>query len=364
MSRKIGILTFQNTNNYGAVLQTYALQRFMRTEMSGDADEIEVIDYFNDAVTRRETPESISSIRGVKQAIKFVLNKRAEVKKSDAVRRFCERYISYSKEEYYEAADPQFEDYAAIIAGSDQIWNLNLTGGDTKYMLDGYPGKGYSYAASIGREGIMTAESIGAIKRLRMVSVREIAAQKELQELGIQTELVCDPTLLIKKDEWYSLLPERQIQRRYILLYQMTSSEFLFKFAQKLAKEKNAILVNANPISMQIFKSRCIRDASPLEWLSLIRSAECVVTNSFHGLAFSINFKKEFYTEIRDNEAKNSSRISSLLDILGLTDRNINSGDFKGGFIDYDLIEPKLESYRRVSTDYIKRIIADYQHGG
>ena len=142
----------------------------------------------------------------------------------------------------------------------------------------------------------------------------------------------------------------------------MTTSDSILKFAKDLAKKKGAILINANPISLQLFKSYCIRDASPLEWLSLIKNAECIVTNSFHGLAFSINFEKEFYTEIRDNEAKNSSRITSLLNTLDLNQRNIFSSNFTDRPIDYKKVSIKLAEYRALSYEYIDRIIKDVNH--
>ena len=360
MVNKIGILTFQNTINYGAVLQTYALQRYLQ-EASGW--QVDVINYLNEAVTQRETPVPLTSIRGIKQLIKFILNYRSEIRKTNAVKAFCQHYINYSDYTYTEAANPNFSEYNAIIAGSDQIWNLCLTDNDTKYMLDGYKGKGYSYAASIGRENILTPKALDAIKKLCMVSVRETIAKDELQKFGIHAEVVCDPTFLLRKEDWFDILPTRNTPDKYILLYQMTTSESLFQFAKKLARKKGATLINANPISLQIFKSRCIRDASPLEWLSLIKNAECVVTNSFHGLAFSINFEKEFYTEILDNEAKNSSRITSLLNILDLNHRNIASENFSACNIDYAMVANYLENYRLRSADYIDRIIKDIHNG-
>ena len=183
MSKRIGVLTFQNTINYGAVLQTYALMRYLQ---NASGWKIEVINYYNDAVTKREKPIQLSSCRNIKHFIKFILNRRAEVCKFKAVGAFCKQYIVYSKEDYLESAHPSFNEYEAIIAGSDQIWNLYLTDNDIKYMLDGYNGKGYSYAASIGREGILTTQALEAIKKLRMVSVREVSAQVELCNLGIE----------------------------------------------------------------------------------------------------------------------------------------------------------------------------------
>lgn len=357
MENKIGILTFQNTTNYGAVLQTYALQHFFQ---KSSGMQVEVINYLNKAVTERESPVNFSSIRGLKQLIKFLLNHRPEVRKTKNVKLFCQHHIKYSRQVYLEDSNPDFSEYYAILTGSDQIWNLFLTNGDTKYMLDGYKGKGYSYAASIGQENILTPKALNAIRNLRMISVRETIAKNELHQLNIDAELVCDPTFLLSKEEWYHLLPTTtKVRGKYILLYQMTSSENIYKFAKELAKKKGATLINANPISLQIFKSKCIRDASPLEWLSLIKNAECVVTNSFHGLAFSINFEKEFYTEIRANEAKNSSRITSLLNILGLDDRNIASPSFEFGSIDYASISPKLNDFRDKSFDFLDRIIKD-----
>lgn len=360
VEKKIGILTFQNTNNYGAVLQTYALQHYLKNVI--DNHSVEVISYYNRAVTLRERPQQFTELKSLKQVVKYLLNNRSESEKSRAVKRFVDEYIELSKDAYYESGQPAFEVYDAIIAGSDQIWNLELTNHDLTYMLSRYNGKGFSYAASIGREDILTPSMIEAIRRLRMVSVREKSAQVELVQQGIETEEVLDPIFLLKKEEWFGMLPVNRIRKRYVLLYQMTTSKSLYEFAKSLAKKKGLVLINANPISYQFFKSRCIRGASPLEWLSLIKDATCVVTNSFHGLAFSINFEKTFYTEVRDNEAKNSSRIQSLLATAGLANRNIAVYDFSEDEIDYIDVKKRLDKARQHSLDYLERVIKNIKN--
>lgn len=360
MKIKIGILTFQNTNNYGAVLQTYALQHYLKNVI--DNHNVEVINYYNCAVTLREHPQRFAELKSLKQVVKYMLNNRSESKKSGAVKRFVNEYIELSKDVYYESEQPAFEGYDAIIVGSDQIWNLELTNHDLTYMLSRYNGKGFSYAASIGQEDILTPSMVEAIRRLRMVSVREKSAQAELFQQGIEAEEVLDPTFLLKKEEWFEMLPVNSIRKRYVLLYQMTTSKSLYEFAKSLAKKKGVFLINANPISCQIFKSRCVRDTSPLEWLSLIKDATCVVTNSFHGLAFSINFEKTFYTEVRDNEAKNSSRIQSLLETAGLTNRNIAAYNFSENEIDYIDVKKRLDKARLHSFDYLERVIKNIQN--
>ena len=112
------------------------------------------------------------------------------------------------------------------------------------------------------------------------------------------------------------------------------------------------------------FKSKCVTGERPEEWISLIKNAEVVITNSFHGLAFSINLNKEFYTEIRENEAGNSSRIESLLQLFDLEDRNICSKRFLcNKKIDYSRVNSKLDQMRKKSKELIMRMKGDCYNG-
>lgn len=359
-NEKIGLLTFQNTMNYGAVLQAFALQNVCKK----NGIESEIIDYYNNAVTKREKPITINDLKSVKQLIKYLLMFRAQNKKRKNIDYFCEKNLKLSSQKFFQNNFENFNNYKGIIVGSDQIWNSNLTDNDLNYFLEKFENKKYSYAASSGQNGIINKEKIECLKKFSFISVRESQLKQELQEKGISSELVLDPTLLLNKEYWSSFAAKRMISRNYVLLYQMTTSSTIFSFAKKIAKENNLTLINANPISMQLFKSRCIIGESPEEWVSLIKNADFVVTNSFHGLAFSINFNKQFFTEVKDNEANNSSRIESLLNLFELNNRNINDVAFdEYKAIDYENCNRILQDMRYKSIDFIKQIKGDFYIG-
>ena len=353
MFQKIGILTFQNTMNYGAVLQSYALQRYLHS-IGIEAD---IIDYRNTAIEKRESPSKISIKCGIKKWIKYILYHGGEKRKRANIDLFIKENLKKSSAVFWQSENPDFNDYDSVIVGSDQVWNTLLTDNDLKYFLKDVSVTKYSYAASCGLENSIDSEKTELLKDFKRISVREKSLQIELKKWNINAEETLDPTFLLDKNEWAKLIAPDLVCKDYVLLYQMTNSASLFSFAKKLAKENNCILLNANPIGTQVLKSRTKMDASPFEWLSLIARAKFVVTNSFHGVAFSINMNKEFYTEIAENETHSTSRLQSLLDIFQLNHRaikEVNATDYKP--IDYSEVNELLDINRCNSCKFLNSI--------
>lgn len=316
-----------------------------------------VIDYKNEAVTEREMPMRLSLKRSLKYNLKCLLFGRKHNSKIRKIKKFVGKNIDLGESCRSDNYKTVFNQFDCIITGSDQIWNSCLTNNDYVYFLDGYKGKKISYAASSGINGIIDERAADLLKHYTYVGVRENTLKSELKSHHIEAFLNCDPTLLLDKKRWSSLITNQKRNKRYILLYMMTQSQKIIEFANKLAFMKGCELINANPISLQKFKMKSICDATPGEWLALIQNAEYVVTNSFHGLAFSINFNKQFFTEITENEANNSSRLKSLLELLELENRNIASNKFSVEPIDFNIVNTKLDEMRKESMNYLKRAL-------
>lgn len=351
---KIGILTFQNTSNYGANLQAYALQETIkRTDF-----DCEIIDY---VATQKNGSGSFASKIHSKLR-KFLIticggDKRvAEFKKNNFI--LSKRYDDASIEQCN-------DEYDKFIVGSDQVWNLNLTDGNTRYLLDFVKNdnKKNSYAASIGSLTINNKDKEILRRYLSkingVVSVREESARLYLEsELGIKSTTVLDPTLLLTKGEWEKVASPKKIKGKYVLIYQMGRSKSLIDRAQTEAKRIGAKVISIKPSLDNLVFGRNEFGAGPSEFVRLFLDAEEVFTNSFHGTVFSINFNKKFSVELLKKGDVNS-RLIDILNACGLSSRIIGDGYRPDDQIDYDRVNEWLNENRKKSKDIIQEIVND-----
>ena len=344
---KIGILTFHKAYNYGAILQTYALYKTLKNFNV----ECEVIDY---------CPKSTSTI-SFKQKIKKLLKHFYEKKKIQAFTVFSKN-ITFTNKEYHnieELNDLDIQNYFdKYIVGSDQVWNKNIIKNDYAYFLDFVkePKKKYSYAASIGNVNFSAdVQKIYEQKLMdfSLISIREQSSKKILKYLDNENiKVVSDPTLLLDKYDWLKITSRRLINKKYAFLYTIGVPDNLVKYAKKICKEKNLILINSK-------KSRAFfRNLNPSDFLSFIYNAEYVFTNSFHGTCFSIIFEKQFVTEVNLKTNSINTRSFDLLKKLGLTNRDMNDISFKiDDKIDYDSVEKIKTEFKNESIDFLNKII-------
>ena len=235
------------------------------------------------------------------------------------------------------------------ILGSDQIWARELTHGfDPAYFGQFAPGcKKISYAeqAYFGQ----------ALRSLTYISVREERLAQAVEKLtGREVTTVVDPTLLLERADYEDLLyKEPLVAEKYILAYFVVEDELLGKCAEKAAAVLGYRLIELHYKKTPKLKSEnMIFDAGPREFLTYIRDAEMIFTNSFHGTVFSILFQKKFYSVYKEN-----GRISNLLAFLNLEERHITAEDamnYADG-IDYTHVGDKLCNYRRQSVEYLKK---------
>ncbi len=351
---KTGIITFHNALNYGAVLQAYALQ----TTLESLGCESEIINYSTPRVDKKAVKPSFKSYRNPLNYFKDKKLYETNSEKGENIRRFQNEQYRLTEKLSYEELKAAAEKYDLIFTGSDQVWNDKITGSDGAYYIDfADENKRCSYAASIGMSEIPETYEATYKKRLssfRAISVREKTAQKALKtQLGIDSCNVLDPTLLLSAED-YRKIAKPVTHKPYIFLYMLFYSPELIKSAKRISKELKLPVLCVNSSGKPI---SCFKDCSTVgieEWLGLVSGAEFVLTNSFHGLCFSVNFNKSFNIELPPSAVNASSRMSDLLELLGLSDRIISDGKPVVDVIDYAKVNETLSIEKEKSLGFLK----------
>ena len=366
--KKIGTITFHQALNYGAVLQAFSLQNYLKST----ENEAEIIDYDCEEVRKRY------SFVGLKQAgsLKLFVIKNLQCffhypKKKKFVNflsKFSSLGRSYKKTDISEAN----KDYDVIVTGSDQVWNPDNTNGDTTYLLDFADDttKKVSYAASIGKtdnfEGFGD-EGKSFVKKIDCISLREKEACDAFSKMGFDATHVVDPVFLTSADRWSEISDssnEKISDKPFIFLYNVRLSERVFSFAKRLAKATGCRVYTTNIIlKADILSAKygfCNRSSiAPETFLKYIRNAEYVITDSFHGTSLCILFKKNFFVDLDTRKNNTNSRLMSLLSICGLEERCLGekSIELANDTIEYDDVFKSLEPQIEASKDFLKTAI-------
>ena len=360
---KIGILTYHRAHNYGAMLQAYAL----RTYLQHQGHQAEFIDYWptehaNEYQWLRKI-QGETLVQRMVNALAFCLT---GIRRWLRIKRFAYfrmTYLGLPDEARYTQYGARIEEqYDCVIVGSDQIWRNHRTtmeylGFDPVYFCQtlSHPARCISYAASMGV--IRTTEEEN--KRLRqylasfeMITVREASLQQKLAQLGYESKVVCDPTLLLSKDEWNSLLPSHRFNEKpYILYYEMLPYEPAKHYAQKIAREHSReLIVIPATIHTRWHKEEQV-SIGPLDLIHAVRDAVFVISTSFHGTAFSVIFEKQF---VSMSAQTNSDRILTLLGHLQLQDHYTTLEPERLMPIDYSRTRAQKDAYVQQSKALLK----------
>lgn len=372
MEKKVGILTFHSGLNYGASLQAYALKCVLNSKNLDTS----VIDFRKEKSYGDNFWKNFFSCARLARCIyEIPYSKQIGQKKKQFERFVCEELTEKKTCLVTEdAIENVTQSYQALIFGSDQIWNLDPRIYDRSKVFFAdfdYSGKKYAYSASFGEDISFANEHkkyiIKQLTGFRSISVREKSGQEFLVENGIDAVHTVDPTLLLKKEEWEKLINDTAIVKgKYILYYSVNCRRYSWEIAKKLSELTHMPVINLveHPkVFMAGFKN-CY-DKGPLEFLNIIKNAEYVVTNSFHGVAFSINFKKKFAPVFQtiDGKIQLEERKYDLLKRVGLeslivTDMNEEVLK-KISTIDYSAVEKKLDAIRKESLSYIDGVVND-----
>ena len=377
---KIRTITCHHSYNHGAMLQAFALVKYLQSQ----GHDVAVIDYQPDYMPGHKVdPGFVSvgffSIFGIRhlygwykriQAPKRKDYYELEQSRRDAFELFFSKFIPVTQKQYttlkqLRTNPPEADLY---IAGSDQIWNTNLKNGrDAAFYLDfGHPKRKISYAASFATQDLNGRFREHVHRRLAgfdAISLREQSGLRILQSLGYNGITVVDPVFLLERHAWDEVLKTQEEKdqvetENYILTYDFELVRSVLEpIAKRLANLLNCKIYSVGPIH-QKYADKSIVCCSPLEFVSLIKHARCIISNSFHGTAFSLIYSKDFFVVKRKDGL--NSRMQDLLNHYGLSDRLVDStvaDDMLLKNIGYSTVAKVLEQDVNLSKSFLQEQI-------
>lgn len=351
--KKIGIITIHSDLNYGAALQAYALNQFLRNE----GYKSEIINYIKIPNHPRKYPFPVNIAYWLMNKPRF-----------NRYRKFLKD--SVSKKSWHSAQDLMNgfnEQYDILISGSDQVWNPTCGGLIDKlnpcYYLafaDHNKYKKIAYASSIGSYRFNEDEKVLVKKWLEdydNLSTREQAGKEHLESfIDKEIKVVLDPTLLLKKKEWLDVANSvnKMEREKYVLVYYIDEIAECVEYARKIADKHGwKVAMMSNTAKKFTGVDINIPFCGPAQFLWLFANATYIVTNSFHGTAFAVNFNKDFVSVIKRNSPQ---RAQTLLNNVGLPERlltDISQMDNLPNKIDWASVNTKLNNLRSDSKEYL-----------
>jgi hypothetical protein len=371
---KAGIITFHYAHHYGAQLQAYALMRAI--ELLGM--ECEIINYVRkDNIEGSRLFKKGLSVGSILSNANTLLNYGKLKKRHDRYDMFVQKEMKLSERFYgsYEELCADQPEYDAYVCGSDQIWNPLIFGEKTYdpafFAEFAKSGRRVAYAPSFGISSIPEDKKEllkEYIEKFDHLSVREKQGEKILKEVtGRDSITVLDPTLLLTMDEWSTVTAPPDIREPYILCYFITDARKYAGYVQAVYDKYHLPVVSLCGSRRVVPQTRYkVLDAGPREFLGLFAGASAVLTDSFHGTVFSLNFNKEFFCfeSSANSEKAVNSRLHNILDKVGLLSRLFSaagdterfssfiSGSAAG--IDYTQVGRILAQERSISLKYLK----------
>lgn len=359
----VSVLTIHFGVNYGSVLQTYAMGKTL--ENMGYS--YKLIDY---VPNRYNSWTLVSKNKKSKYPFfiilaYFIFNTPKREYQRYIFRNFLKKNVNLSRKyktgQELKNAKPKADVY---LVGSDQVWNYDYNDyGDYTYLFDflDEEDKRISYAASIGKDELNKDEIVpfqNHLSKFKKILVREDNAVDILNCLDIKADHVLDPSFFLDKEEWYKIIkPVEKCKNKYIAIYVMDNLySDLINIADSIAKKNNWEIhvvtfkkTKDNRVDKEYIFLR------PFEFLDVIKNAEFVVTNSFHGTAFSVNFNKQFIAVGKSNY---NSRMKSLLKMFDLEDRFVSLKEKESSIslkeIDYNVVNIKLDAWRKKSINMLQ----------
>jgi len=349
----IRTVTFQRTHNCGAAMQAYALMKYLQSL----GNRVEILDYRPDWLYDCNKPlKTFLNNPSVKNLLLMPFVMLSTFKFFAFVRDCC----CVTAPVYCKDGIKKLSACDMYVAGSDQIWNPRLTKGlDDVYLLN-FPteGKKIAYSASCGLDNLaddIMLPIVQAVHSFNGVAVREHYLENKLHEYGVEKAIcVLDPVFLLNKEEYRKIaIPAKH--KKYLLLYTMAarSPQFL-KFAKRLAEHYGLMILDTGSIRKK-WPADCVEwNYGPREWLGLIDGADFVLTNSFHGTALSIVFRKNVYVMTAGDV---SSRLHSVLSDFGMQDRFVKNDEVDTVEItetDYSRYEDNIQKHIEKSKNFLK----------
>lgn len=363
--RRIGIVSYNihcNFTNYGSALQSWALQKAIDQIGEGKWEAV-IVDY---------CPESLRD-KNVLNPMEHMWNQdgesrrmcalsmpaiRENAKKFDAFYRLQYRRTNreYHPENFHDVVREEALD--GFVCGSDTIFCIDEFGGFDDGFYANYPcmqKRSVAYAASFGDAHFSPEDRQILAQRLR--NFRAIGLRENTllafaaEQAGVPVRRVLDPTLLLTAREYDGLAASRQAERPYLLLYARRYDPRMEAYAEKLAGEHGWEIIEISLRAVNAQKHRMFYEAGVEEFLSLVKHAEFVVTNSFHGAIFSVQYQKEFAVFSRE---QCDTKITQLFDWIRLPEQVFVTGNEPYRPICYAPVQKRIEAARKQSAEFLR----------
>lgn len=384
--KKIGLILAYQGVNYGMLLQAYATQKFIESK----GFNTEILEYTRTNYKHiRKTPwlivyafdelrKRLEKRRKQQSEILDQLHKNNIQERKIVSKEFIELELDNRRIiKGIEALEEIGKTYNGVLVGSDQIWPPDAAFGNfttLRFVPDDI--NKISYATSLGVSSYpyyCKSSAAQFWKRINYLSVREEQGKRIIQNIcDIPVEVVVDPTYLFTYEQWRNLVPEQRIiDDEYILCYFLGEIEehkkLARKYANKVGKKLVTILSTESVSDIdETFADDVIIGKGPKDFINLIRFANCILTDSFHGLAFSVINKKQFYiffrTKIGSKNSRNS-RIENILKMWNLEERLVlndaSVSDFCDKPIQYSIVDERVDKERARSISYLEKALGD-----
>ena len=361
---KIGILTYHRAENYGALLQAYAMKTYLRSL----GHDVSFVDYWPDYHQQYFELFSWQKFKDGSIKEKLVLlyylffwNSTRKKRKKN-LQTFMYEELGLTPRVKYHSDYDVVREIDVVFYGSDQIWR--------KQKMKSHPGFDYwylgsenvkarkiAYAASMGNIEVRPAEEAtlkGYLGNFDAISVREDSLKRYLASIGVESQMVCDPVFLLPRKQWETLAEkstEPLPYQHYILVYNLLGQSSTVRFSEQLSREKGLPIVEINKKYVPFTGHKLYnRTARVEEFLSLIAGADYVVSNSFHGVALSLIFRKQFFAV---GMGKRAGRVTSLLNTLKISERYKEDYSSDSATIDYNIVDEQVYVYTADSKMYI-----------
>lgn len=348
---KASVITLHTVDNYGSVMQTYATQVVLN-KLGYD---VEFIDYWrkdnlpkyraekllaNSSTLQKLKP--LWGMNGLTKKLAIICLSQVLKRKKSPMWKFLEKYVKLTPIRYCSYAElqnhtPQADVY---ITGSDQVWNSVWNQGiDKAFFLDFAPVNKprIAFSASIGRDHLdegEISETKALLEKYKAISVREKTAVELLHSMGIEATLVLDPTLMLDAEDWRVIANPVKYSKPYLLIYQLNPNPEMDIYAVKLAKKKDWEIKRIGFGRADKEKpGTCVMLPSVEDFLGLFFQASCVLTDSFHATAFSLNLGLDFISVM---PPRFGTRLESVLQLTKTKSRMLTSFD------DFSIVDSRI----------------------
>lgn len=366
---EVGLVTYHKALSYGACLQAYATAYVIENKLNCY---VEFIDYENEFESRQKGWKFL--FQGSFKEIIMTLIKRILFKNEKYKKRAFNQFLKYQKLSNIHSS--QIQDlnnlsYDILVVGSDQVWNPKISNGiDDVFLLNfGITKKRISYSSSMGGYILSSQDQDyfkEALSYFDYISVREEHTRRQLDSLiDKNIKLLLDPTLLISGNEWRKIVSSENIE------YQFEKNKYILAFTiGEIGEETiNAYSHFSKKLGLPIYRimlntykpqgiDKVIPGATPYEFIYLIDNAKFVITNSFHGTAFSINLNTPF---VQIPVKNNNQRMSELLNLVGLSQQTLNDSNFDNIEMNIDFTQANaiLETKRNNDLKWLMEVFND-----